>query len=88
MRTDPKLFAVAGKFTALGLEMGLSVVLGLLGGRWLDAQFGTKPWLSITGVLLGISAAFLALFRVSRALLKASQQTNAPPKDPSDDHTP
>lgn len=85
MRTDPKLFAVAGKFTALGLEMGLSVVLGLLGGRWLDERFGTKPWLSITGVLLGITAAFLALFRISRSLLKASQQE---PKDKSDDSKP
>ena len=83
MRTDPKLFAVAGKFTALGLEMGLSVLLGLLGGRWLDERFGTKPWLSITGVLLGIAAAFFALFKISKSLLKAGQT-----KDKIDDHKP
>ncbi len=69
LRTDPKLFALAGRFTALGLELGLSVAIGLFGGRWLDGRFGTKPYLAITGVLLGIAAGFLALFKVGKSLL-------------------
>lgn len=66
MRGDPKLWAIAGRFSALGLEMGLSVALGFFGGRWLDARLGTKPYLAITGFALGIVAAFLALYRVGR----------------------
>lgn len=70
MRGDPKLWAIAGRFSALGLEMGLSLAIGFLGGRWLDARFGTKPYLAVSGFVLGIAAAFLALYRVGRNVQK------------------
>lgn len=68
MRGDPKLWAIAGRFSALGIEMGLSLALGFFGGRWLDARLGTKPYLAIAGFVLGIAAAFLALYRVGRTV--------------------
>ena len=50
--------------------MGLSVVVGLLGGRWLDGKFGTAPWLMLAGLLMGTFAGFRGLIRVA----KESQQ--------------
>jgi ATP synthase protein I len=38
-------------------------VLGLLLGWWLDARWGTGPWLLLVGILLGIGAGFYNFFR-------------------------
>jgi ATP synthase protein I len=51
--------------SAVGLEMGISVVVGLLGGRWLDGKAGTAPWLMLAGLLLGVVAGFRGLMRVA-----------------------
>lgn len=40
------------------------IVLGLLLGLWLDGRWGTRPWLAVIGVVLGIAAGFYNFFRV------------------------
>ncbi len=60
--------------SAVGLEMGISVVVGLLGGRWLDGKAGTAPWLMLAGLLVGVVAGFRGLMRFAneaRARAKA-----------------
>ena len=53
----------------VGTVLVAGIVLGYLGGDWLDGRWGTHPWLTITGVALGSLAGFLDLFRtVSRNL--------------------
>jgi hypothetical protein len=42
----------------LGWAIALSLVLGLLGGLWLDGQLGTSPWLTIGGIALGLLGAY------------------------------
>jgi ATP synthase protein I len=71
-----KVFARLG---AVGMELAVSTVVGLLGGRWLDQKLSTEPFLTIVGLLLGVAAGFLSLFRA----LKANQQVEKPPRDPS-----
>ena len=48
-------------FSAVGLEMGLSVIIGLLFGRWLDGKAGTDPWLMILFVIFGFAAGMRAV---------------------------
>jgi F0F1-type ATP synthase assembly protein I len=48
--------------------MGLSIGLGFLAGDWLDERFEMHPWFTISFVLLGVTAAFLALYRVGRKM--------------------
>jgi ATP synthase protein I len=38
-------------------------MLGFAGGYYLDRWLGTSPWLMLVGLLLGIAAGFLNLFR-------------------------
>ena len=33
-------------------------------GLWLDGRWGTRPWLAVIGVVLGIAAGFYNFFRV------------------------
>ena len=61
--------------SAIGLEMGVSVIVGLLFGHWLDTELGTAPWLMIVFVALGFAAGVRAVMRgVKRADAAASAQ--------------
>ncbi|MDO8446926.1 MAG: AtpZ/AtpI family protein [Deltaproteobacteria bacterium] len=65
-----ELFRLVSKFSTIGLEMGFSVVIGLLIGIYLDRYFKTEPWMTIVFLLFGVTAAFRVIIRVA----KESQQ--------------
>lgn len=54
-------------YAQIGLELAGAVLLGLFGGWWLDRRFGTLPWLTLAGALLGLAAGF---YRVARELFR------------------
>ncbi len=43
------------RYTNLGWTIVAAVVLGLLGGRWLDQQWDTEPLMFILGAVFGIA---------------------------------
>jgi F0F1-type ATP synthase assembly protein I len=57
-----------GLATELGITMGFSaaspVILGLVAGRWLDQQFGTKPILMMALMLTGVIGGQVAIYRL------------------------
>jgi ATP synthase protein I len=61
-------------FATLGLEFALSVLVGLFGGRWLDARLGTAPWLAIVGFGFGVAAGARAIYRAARAANLAAER--------------
>ncbi|MEX2356438.1 MAG: AtpZ/AtpI family protein [Thermaerobacterales bacterium] len=40
-----------------------ALFLGYYGGAWLDGRYDTFPWFSTLGIVLGLTAAFRALWR-------------------------
>ncbi|MBL8730478.1 MAG: AtpZ/AtpI family protein [Planctomycetes bacterium] len=62
---DPKRLPV-GSARGLGAGLTLAVSVGLFAyaGLWLDARFGTKPWLLLLCVVCGIVGGILHLIRV------------------------
>ena len=57
-----------GELSTIGLALVISTVIGLAGGYYLDRWLGTSPWLTLIGLLFGIAAGFVNLFRaVKRA---------------------
>ena len=60
-------------FSSMGLELGLSVIVGLLLGSSLDRFFGTGPWMLIIFTASGIAAGYRSVYR----LLKRLQQEDA-----------
>ena len=55
-----------GRFGAIGIEMVVATCIGFFGGRWLDEQFGTRPWITYIGLFFGIAAGFRGLVRIAR----------------------
>lgn len=55
-----------GSFGTIGLEIVVSILGGLLGGRWLDGKFGTSPYLALFGFFFGLAAATRAVIRAWR----------------------
>jgi ATP synthase protein I len=61
-RQDRKaFFRELGKYSALGLEMALSVVIGMGIGYYLDRG----PWLMIVWISLGFAAGVRSLYRAA-----------------------
>ncbi|MBU0554122.1 AtpZ/AtpI family protein [Myxococcota bacterium] len=55
----------SAQLASLGLEMGISVALGYLGGAWIEGRWGGAPWGSTIGVILGFIAGLRALIRAA-----------------------
>lgn len=55
-------------YSSLGLEMGLSVAIGIGIGYFLDAYFKTSPYLTIIFMLFGVAAAFKTIFTLMRKI--------------------
>lgn len=58
-------FRELGRYSALGLEMAISVVIGLGVGYYLDRWLGTSPWLTVVWIGLGFAAGVRSLYRAA-----------------------
>lgn len=63
-----------GRHGTVGLEIALSVVVGFLGGSWLDRKLGTGGWLTALGVAYGVAAAARALYRAARRATREAEE--------------
>jgi ATP synthase protein I len=50
-------------YLGIGTSLAVTVLLGTLGGYWLDGRFGTKPWLFLLGGVLGLGLALYQFFK-------------------------
>jgi ATP synthase protein I len=64
-RPDRRWIRQVGVLSGVGLTLVISTVLGLWGGYALDGWLGTKPWLMLVGLLLGIASGFVNLFHAA-----------------------
>ena len=63
--------------SSVGLELGLSVAIGLLIGWWLDQHLGTTPWLMLLWLVLGSIAGFRGVVRAVKRADKAADREEA-----------
>lgn len=63
-KSDNDLLVSLGIYGAIGFQLAIAVVVGVMAGRWLDARWGTTPWMTIAGMLLGSGAGFWNLIRL------------------------
>ena len=70
MRQDPspidkKQVRATGIAAGLGCSIVATVIVCIVGGVLLDREFGTEPWLTLTGVAIGIAAAGYQLYELA-----------------------
>lgn len=63
-------------YSTIGLELGLSVIIGLVVGQFLDDFFGTEPWLFLLFLIFGLVAGYRSVFRLLRKM-----KSDQPEKD-------
>ena len=63
--------------SSIGLELGLSVAIGVLVGWWLDQHLGTTPWLMLLWLVLGSIAGFRGVVRAVKRADKAAESEEA-----------
>ncbi len=52
------------RLVGMGWFVGICIVLGILGGRWLDDRFHTRGLLIVVGLIVGLAVAFYGVYRM------------------------
>ena len=52
------------RLVGVGFYIGISILLGVMCGLWLDSKLHTEPILVIVGLILGIIIAFYGVYRM------------------------
>ena len=72
------LFRELGRYSALGLELAIAVVIGLAVGYYLDKWLGTDPWMTVIWMGIGFAAGVRSLYR---AALRSGEDLEKNKKD-------
>ena len=62
-----------GRYGTVGIELVMTLVLGMWLGSKGDARWGTGPWLTLLGVAVGAYAGFRALMKAAAALTRDAE---------------
>lgn len=63
------------QFTGVGWYLAGAIVLGALGGSWLDGWAGTSPLFLLLGLLLGVVLAFYGTYRMVTAFFVGEEES-------------
>ena len=61
------------RLVGVGWFIGISILLGVLAGLWLDNKLDTKPLFVIVGLILGLVVAFYGVYRMLLPLIRNKQ---------------
>jgi len=62
---DPLGSKALGQALALATNMAAALAVGYFLGSWLDAQFGTDPWLTILCFFLGVATGMKMVYELA-----------------------
>ncbi len=66
-------WVAALRLTGVGFYIGGCILLGTLGGLWLDNKLETKPVFMLIGLVLGLIVAVFGVYQMLRPLLGNQQ---------------
>jgi ATP synthase protein I len=64
----------AVRFLGIGFYIAFCIVLGILGGLWLDRRFHTEPIFLLIGLVLGLVAAFWGLYQMLLPMINENKK--------------
>ena len=57
-----------GAYGTLGMEIVVSFLLGMFGGKWLDDHYKTTPWFFLGGLALAVGLSISGIVRALRLM--------------------
>lgn len=63
--------------SSVGLELGISVIIGVLFGYWLDRKLGTEPWMMLLFLGFGFAAGMRGVIRAVKRADRAAAREEA-----------
>ena len=75
-----------GSYGTLGMEIALSVVVGLFGGQWLDRKLNTGGVLTWVGFAYGLAAAGRAIYRAVRKSNREAEEHDRREREARNDY--
>ena len=63
-------WVAALRLLGVGFFIGGAIVLGVLGGLWLDDRLGTRPVLTLVGLFIGLAIAFIGVYEMLLPLIR------------------
>ena len=66
---NDKRWVLALRLTGIGWYIAICIVVGVVGGVWLDKKLGTTPLFILLGIVFGTIAAFYGMYRMVVPLL-------------------
>ena len=63
-REQQRMWRLAGKYSALGIEIAVAVALGAFLGDFVDQRFATRPLGLLGGFIVGVGAAISSVYRL------------------------
>ena len=79
---DGRLIAL--RLLGLGWYVAMCIVVGAVGGIWLDKLSGLTPLFTLLGVLVGTVAAFYGLYKMVLPLLNSNSSSGTTRSDGED----
>lgn len=58
----------------VGIQFPVAMAIGYFWGKWMDELLGTGPWLTIVFSILGITAGFVNLFRITISTAREEEE--------------
>ncbi len=65
-----------GRYGTVGIELVLSILIGLFGGQYLDVRFGTT-WIWLVGLGVGLYAGFRGLLKTAAKMSRDIEEAEA-----------
>ena len=53
-------------YSSIGIQIGFTIGIGIIGGVYLDRWLNTGPWLTLLGLLIGVVSGFTRLYQIGK----------------------
>jgi ATP synthase protein I len=74
LEMDRKILSIVGRASAIGLHMVSGVAVGCGLGWLLDLLLGTRPWLLLVFLVLGVAAGFRNVWLDTQRIVRAQEK--------------
>jgi len=68
------------RYSGLGIQMAATLILPVLGGMWLDKEYGWEPWGVVLGGMVGATASVTSVIMTVQRAERAEAKQSKPKK--------